>query len=63
MLLQFLSAKLGKMARIGIGSVTNRPNSSNLIESIPTGIVTQRDLAQQCRAAYSRPVSIALWIM
>jgi manganese transport protein len=26
------------------------------------GIVTGRDLAQACRAAYSKPVSIALWI-
>jgi manganese transport protein len=26
------------------------------------GIVTERDLAQACRDAYSRPVAIALWL-
>src|SRR3954454_9668615 len=27
------------------------------------GIVTGRDLAQACRAAYPRPVNIALWLL
>lgn len=31
--------------------------------SLKLGIVTGRDLAQACRDAYSRPVSIALWIL
>ena len=27
------------------------------------GIVTRRDLAQACREAYPRPVSLALWVL
>src|SRR6267378_2318349 len=37
---------------------------SNLMEALAArlGIVTDRDLAQACRATYSRPVNLLLWL-
>ncbi len=31
--------------------------------SLKLGIVTERDLAQTCREAYSRPVAVSLWLL